>query len=108
MGNILTKHDIHKIMLKQRGASTLGGREVWFDRDVLRLNYDSRGDFLGEFQSSDAILVVSASGDFYTTGFDVSNHFEKDILNIEKFVPEKVWTAILFDADQGLDRRAHV
>lgn len=101
MGNILTKHDIHKIMLKQRGASTLGGREVWFDRDVLRLNYDSRGDFLGEFQSSDAILVVSASGDFYTTGFDVSNHFEKDILNIEKFVPEKVWTAILFDADQG-------
>ena len=101
MGNILTKHDVHKIALKQKGGSTLGGREVWFDHDVLRLNYDHRGEYLGEFQSEDQILVISAKGDYYTTGFDLTNHFEKDILAIEKFDINKVWTAALFDADQG-------
>lgn len=100
MGNILTKNDIHKITLKTKGGSTLGGREVWFDSDVLRLNYDNRGDYLGEFQSDDLILVVSQKGDYYTTGFDISNHFEKDILVIEKFDPNKIWTVALYDADQ--------
>lgn len=100
MGNILTKNDIHKITLKERGGSTLGGREVWFDRDVLRLNYDKRGDYLGEFFSDDQILVISRSGDFYTTNFDVNNHFEKDILYIEKFDSNKVWSVALYDADQ--------
>ena len=100
MGNILTKADIHKVSLKQKGSSTLGGRMVWFDRDVLRLKYDGRGEELGEFQSDDLILVILQNGDFYTTNFDLSNHYEPTILNIEKFDANKVWTAALYDADQ--------
>ena len=100
MGNILTKADIHKITLKQRGSSTLGGRMVWFDRDVLRLNYDGRGEELGEFHSEDQILVIQPNGDFYATNFDLSNHYESDIQVIEKYQSQKVWTAVLYDADQ--------
>lgn len=100
MGNLLTKAEIHKISLKQKGTSTLGGRKVWFDRDVLRLNYDERGDYLGEFQSEDQILIITSKGEYYTTNFDSSNHYEADILRIEKFNPNKIWTAILYDADQ--------
>ena len=100
IGNVLTKAEVHKISLKQRGSSTLGGRMVWFDWDVLRLNYDGRGEELGEFQSSDSILVILKNGDFYTTSFDLSNHYEKNILTIEKFNPSKIWTAIVYDADQ--------
>ncbi len=100
MGNILTKADVHKISLKQRGSSTLGGRQVWFDRDVLRLNYDGRGEELGEFQSDDLILVILQSGEFYTTNFDLSNHYDDNIHIIEKFDSNKVWTAALYDADQ--------
>ncbi len=100
MGNILTKNDIHKIALKQKGGSTLGGRKVWFDHDVLRLNYDGRGQFLGEFQSEDLILIVSAKGDYYTSNFDLNNHYEKDIKRIEKFDPDKIWTVALYDAEQ--------
>lgn len=100
LGNILTKNDIHKIALKQKGGSTLGGRQVWFDRDVLRLNYDNRGEYLGEFQSDELILVVSAKGDYYTSNFDLSNHYEKDILVIEKFDSNKVWSVALYDAEQ--------
>lgn len=100
MGNVLTKADIHKITLKQKGGSTLGGRKVWFDPDVLRLNYDERGNYLGEFQSDDQIIVVHGNGDFYTTNFDVSNHYEQGIIRIEKFDESKVWTAVLYDADQ--------
>ena len=100
IGNILTRNPIHKITLKQRGGSTLGGRKVWFDRDVLRLNYDGRGEFLGEYQSDELILVVLNNGDFYTTNFDVNNHYEDGIRIIEKFDPNKVWTAVLYDADQ--------
>lgn len=100
MGNILTKAEVHKISLKQKGNSTLGGRMVWFDWDVLRLNYDGRGEELGEFQSGEQILVVLQNGDFYTTNFDLSNHYEATILNIEKFDANKIWTAALYDADQ--------
>ena len=100
IGNILTRNPVHKITLKQRGASTLGGRKVWFDRDVLRLNYDGRGECLGEFQTDDRILVVLNNGDYYTTNFDLSNHYEADIRIIEKYDPQKVWTAVLYDADQ--------
>ena len=91
---------MHKITLKQRGGSTLGGRKVWFDRDVLRLNYDGRGAYLGEYQSGELILVVLNNGDFYTTNFDVNNHYEDGIRIMEKFDPNKVWTAVLYDADQ--------
>jgi topoisomerase-4 subunit A len=73
---------------------------VWFDHDVQRLNYDNRGDYLGEFHSDDLILVVLKNGEFYTTNFDINNHYEQNILRIEKFDEQKVWTAVLFDADQ--------
>lgn len=100
MGNVLTKNEVQKISLKTKGGSTLGGRQVWFDRDVLRLNYDNRGEHLGEFQSEDVILVVSSKGTFYTSNFDLNNHYDKDILVIEKFDPNKVWTVALWDAEQ--------
>ncbi|MDR0394917.1 MAG: DNA gyrase/topoisomerase IV subunit A [Tannerella sp.] len=100
MGNVLTKADIHKISLRQKGTSTLGGRQVWFDRDVLRLNYDGRGDALGEFHHDDQILVILRNGEFYTTNYDLSNHYEDNILVIERFDGGKVWTAVLYDADQ--------
>lgn len=100
MGNLLTKAEVHKITLRQKGKSTLGGRKVWYDPDVLRLNYDGRGQYLGEFQSDDQILVVRDNGEFYTTNFDLSNHFETNTIKIEKFDEHKVWTAVLYDADQ--------
>lgn len=100
IGNLLTRLEVHKITLKQKGGSTLGGRNVWFDHDVLRLNYDGRGQFLGEFHSDDCILVVHKNGEFYTTDFDLNNHYDPDIQFIEKYNPEKVWTAVLYDADQ--------
>ena len=100
-GNLVTKNEVHRFSLKERGASTLGGREVWFDPDVMRLNYDGRGNFLGEFAGNDRILVLLPSGEFYTTNFDVTNHYEDQILLIEKFRPKQVWTAALFDAEQG-------
>ncbi len=100
MGNILTKSEVHKITLKEKGVSTLGGRKVWFDSDVFRLNYEERGIYLGEFYGEDRILVILKNGDFYTSNFDVTQHFSTNILKIEKFKPEKVWTAALYDADQ--------
>lgn len=98
-GNLLTKKPVHRISLKSQGHSTLGGRKVWFDPDVNRLNYDEHGRLLGEFFDEDQILVVLQNGDFYLTNFDVNNHYEENILRIEKFQPDKVWTAVLFDAD---------
>ena len=100
MGNILTRNPVHRISLKQRGGSTLGGRKVWFDHDVMRLNYDGRGEYLGEYHSEDRILVVLNNGDFYISNFDVNNHYEDNIRIMEKFDPNKVWTAVVADADQ--------
>ncbi|MBF6598283.1 MAG: DNA gyrase/topoisomerase IV subunit A [Fermentimonas sp.] len=100
MGNILTKAEIHRIQLKQKGLSTLGGRKVWYDPDVFRLNYDGGGKFLGEFQGDDKILVVTKSGDYHICNFDLSNHFPTNLLLIEKFDLNKIWTAALYDADQ--------
>ena len=98
-GNILTKFPVHRITLKSQGHSTLGGRKVWFDPDVNRLNYDEHGRLLGEFFDDDQILVVLKNGDFYLTNFDANNHYEENILRIEKFEADKVWTCVLFDAD---------
>ena len=98
-GNLLTKKPVHRITLKSQGHSTLGGRKVWFDPDVNRLNYDEHGQLLGEFFDNDQILVVLKNGDYYLTNFDANNHYETDILRIEKYDSGKVWTAALFDAD---------
>ena len=98
-GNLLTKKPVHRISLKSQGHSTLGGRKVWFDPDVNRLNYDEHGELLGEFFDDDQILVVLQNGDFYLTNFDANNHYEENILRLEKYQPDKVWTAALFDAD---------
>ena len=100
MGNILTKYPIHRISLKSHGHSTLGGRKVWFDPDVNRLNYDDHGRLLGEFNEDDSILVVLKSGEYYMTNFDVNNHYEDNILRIEKFEPHKIWCAVVRDEDQ--------
>ncbi|HRS41886.1 MAG TPA: DNA gyrase/topoisomerase IV subunit A, partial [Dysgonamonadaceae bacterium] len=101
IGNLLTKAEVHRIQLKQKGISTLGGRKVWFDPDVLRLNYDGSGIYLGEFQGDDKILVVTKNGDYSVCTFDLSNHFPLNLLRIEKFDEHKIWTAALYDADQG-------
>ena len=98
-GNLLTKFSVHRIGLKSHGHSTLGGRKVWYDPDVNRLNYDEHGQLLGEFFDEDQILVILQNGDFYLTNFDLNNHFEENILRIEKYKADKVWTAVLFDAD---------
>ncbi len=99
-GNMLTRFNVHRISLKSHGRSTLGGRKVWFDPDVKRLNYDDHGTLLGEFNEGDSILVVLDNGDFYISNFDVNNHYEDNIKVIEKFDKHKIWTAVLFDADQ--------
>ena len=98
-GNLLTKNPVHRIGLKSHGHSTLGGRKVWYDPDVNRLNYDEHGRLLGEFYDEDQILVILDNGDFYLTSFDLNIHFEENILRIEKYDADKVWTAVLFDAD---------
>ncbi len=100
-GNLLTKFKVKSITLKQKGISTLGGRKVWFDPDVLRINYDGMGTYLGEFQSEDRVLVITETGDFYTTTFELTAHFEQNIFRIEKFNTEKTWSLVLWDADQG-------
>jgi topoisomerase IV subunit A len=98
-GNLLTKRTIRRIGLKSHGHSTLGGRKVWFDPDVNRINYDENGRFLGEFNDDESILVVLDDGDFYITNFDPNNHYEDNILRLEKWDEHKIWTAILYDAD---------
>ena len=99
-GNIVTKYGVSKVQLKEKGMSTLGGRKIWFDEDVLRLNHDARGRFLGEFKDDDKLMVITKSGTFRTTNFDLSNHFEDDLILIEKFNPEKIFSAVYFDASQ--------
>ena len=100
-GNLLTKHSVHRITLKSRGHSTLGGRKVWFDHDVKRLNYEGHGELLGEFYDDDSILVILDNGEYHITDFDLNNHFEDNIKLIEKYDPHKVWTAVLLDADNS-------
>ena len=100
-GNLVTRNPIHRIGLKSHGHSTLGGRKVWYDPDVNRLNYDEHGRLLGEFFDDDSILVVLDDGNFYISSFDANNHYEDNIKIIEKWDPDKIWTAVLFDADNS-------
>ena len=98
-GNQLTKHEIFRIQLKAHGGSTLGGLKVWWDPDIQRINYDEHGEYLGEFMNNDQILVILKTGEYYLTNFDANNHYEQNILRIEKFKAKKVWTAVLWDAE---------
>jgi topoisomerase-4 subunit A len=98
-GNVLTKFDVKSITLKQKGHSTLGGRKVWFDADVLRVNYDEHGMYLGEFWDEDRILVITTTGEYYTTTFDLTAHFEDNILRIEKLDTDKVWSLIQWNGE---------
>ena len=100
-GNVLTKYDVKSITLKQKGHSTLGGRQVWFDPDVLRLNYDGQGMYLGEFAEEDRILVITNNGGYYLTNFDLTAHFDQNIWRIEKFNSEKIWSLAMWNADLG-------
>jgi topoisomerase-4 subunit A len=100
-GNVLTKYDVKSITLKQKGHSTLGGRKVWFDPDVLRLNYDGQGMYLGEFVEDDRILVITTNGGYYLTNFDLTAHFDQNIWRIEKFDSDKVWSLAMWNADLG-------
>ncbi|MBQ0048808.1 MAG: DNA gyrase/topoisomerase IV subunit A [Bacteroidales bacterium] len=101
MGNILSKQDVLRVQLKSHGTSTLGGRKVWFDPDVKRLNYDEHGIYVGEFADNEKVLVILEGGAYYITSYDPNNHFEDNIWRIEKYRDDKVWTACLFDADQS-------
>ncbi len=100
MGNILTKNAVHKITLKEKGLSTLGGRKLWFDDAVMRLNADGRGKFLGEFASEEMLLVVTRGGWYRTSGTDLSSHFEDDLLLLEKFRETKIFSAVYWDQEQ--------
>lgn len=101
MGNLLSKNEIARITLKSHGGSTLGGRKVWWDPDINRINYDEQGTYLGEFHSGDQILVILPGGEFYVSNFDTNNHYENKVQRIEKYDSSKVWTAVLFDKDQN-------
>ncbi len=101
LGNLVTKYQIRNISLEKKGTSTLGGREVWFDKDVLRLNYDGRGMSLGIFKGDDKVLVITRDGEFYTTSYSDTNHYSDNILIIEKLDTAKVWTLALFDSALG-------
>lgn len=99
-GNILTRHDVHKIVMKEKGTSTLGGRKIWFDKTILRLNTDGNGDYLGEFKGDDKIVVFYKSGLYATTNYDLTNHYEEDILRIEKMNDDVVYTCVHYDGEQ--------
>ena len=97
IGNMVTRHEVHKIMLVEQGGSTLGGRNIWFDEEVLRLNSDDRGKLLGEFHDEDKILVITRDGNYYLTSYDLSNHYDDDVMVIEKFVSGKIYSVVYFD-----------
>lgn len=101
LGNQVTKYPVKNITLEKRGTSTLGGRDVWFDKDVLRINYDGRGELLGTFQGDDKVLVITKEGEFFTSSYSDANHYDDNILMIEKFNPHKVWTLIFDDPELG-------
>jgi topoisomerase-4 subunit A len=99
LGNVVTKYAVRKIILKEKGVSTLGARDIWFDDTVHRLNTDKRGQFLGSFGPEDKILTITQNGYYKLTGFDVSTHFDQDMVLIEKFNPKKPVSAIYLDGE---------
>lgn len=101
-GNLFSRYAIHKIVLKEKGSSTLGGQNVWFDHDINRLNTEERGELLGEFAGDDRIVVFTRDAQYYTTNYDVSQHFPENLLFIEKYDPDKIYTVVYVDKEQGL------
>jgi topoisomerase-4 subunit A len=99
-GNILTKYPIHKIEILAQGVSTLGGTKIWYDKETNRLNMEGKGNCIGEFNNGDKILILRNNGTYYLSSYDLTNHFEDDILLIEKFNPEKIYTLVYYDATQ--------
>lgn len=100
-GNILSKYPVRKIIQEEKGLSTLGARSIWYDDTVKRLNADQRGLLLGEFKDDDKILTVMRSGHYRIMNFDLSNHFEEDMLLIEKFMPDKPLSAVYYNAEKS-------
>ena len=98
-GNLFSRYAIHKIQVKERGASTLAGQNIWFDEDVMRLNTDGRGRLLGEFQGDDKIIVFTSKGQYYTTGYDTGHHFPEDAIRVEKYAPDRIYSVAYYDAD---------
>ncbi len=98
-GNLFSRYAIHKIQVKERGASTLAGQNIWFDEDVMRLNTDGRGHLLGEFEGDDKIIVFTSKGQYYTTGYDTGHHFPEETLRVEKYEPDRIYSVAYYDAE---------
>ena len=96
-GNLVSKNSIQKIQLKSKGVSTIGGKDIWFDEDIQRLNEDERGLHLGQFNTGDHILAIFKDGTYYTTSFDLSNRYQGDLLKIEKLDVNKTYTVLYYD-----------
>lgn len=96
-GNLVSKNPIARIQLKSKGISTIGGKDIWYDADIQKLNDEQRGQYLGEFGPEDKVLAIFKDGTFYTTSFDVSNRYQGDVISIEKFDPNKTYTALYYD-----------
>ncbi|MFN7013130.1 MAG: DNA gyrase/topoisomerase IV subunit A [Bacteroidia bacterium] len=99
-GNIVTKYPVKKIVQKEQGVSTLGAQKIWFDDTVQRLNTEGRGTFLGSFKADDKILTVNQNGEYRLTGYDISTHFDENMVHIEKFNPKKIITAVYYDGEK--------
>ena len=96
-GNLVSKNPIQKIVLKSKGVSTIGGKDIWFDEDIQRLNEDGRGLHLGQFNTGDHVLAICKDGTYYTTTFDLSSRYQGDLLKIEKLDMNKTYTALYYD-----------
>ncbi|MFI3266449.1 MAG: DNA gyrase/topoisomerase IV subunit A [Rikenellaceae bacterium] len=99
-GNLFTRYAINKIAIKERGTSTLGGMNIWYDEEIRRLNSDGRGKALGEFKGDDKLIVITSKGQYYTTGYDLGIHFPEDTIEVEKYDPHRVYNVAYFDATQ--------
>lgn len=97
-GNLVSKNPIARIQLKSKGVSTIGGKDIWYDADIQKLNDEQRGQYLGEFGPEDKVLAIFKDGSFYTTSFDVSNRYQGEVIKVEKFDPNKTYTALYYDA----------
>ncbi len=102
IGNIITRFPVHKIELKEKGVSTLGGKKIWWDETVQRLNMDGKGSYLGEFSGNDRILVLTRAGEMRLSGYELTTHFEEDWLVIRKYKPGLVFTVVYYDGEQKL------